>query len=252
MRVYLILLGKELRSFFLSPVAFVVLAFFMVISGFSFGQAISKLNFKPSEFNIVQWTFLSRWFYFYFFFPFPIITMRLFSEEQKLGTMESLLTAPVRTSQVLLSKYTAAVIFFLVLWIPNLIYLGILHWVSGGKVDMPMGSLYGSYLILFLTGLFHLAIGCLASALTKNQIVAAIVCFTIILLHFLLGGWLLTMAENRPIEVDNLISYVATDRHMNYFTKGLIDTRPMVYYVSLSALLLALTHQVLEYRRWKA
>jgi ABC-2 type transport system permease protein len=252
MRVFFILLGKELRSFFLSPVAWVVLAFFMVISGFAFGQGIARLSEKPSEYSIVQWTFLSRWFYFYFFFPFPIITMRLFAEEQKLGTLESLLTAPVRTVQVLLAKYAAAVVFFIVLWIPNLLYLGILHWVSGGKVEMPHGAVWGSYLILLLTGFFHLAIGCLASALTKNQIVAAIICFSLILLHFLLGGWLLTMAENRPVDVDSVVSYLSMDRHMNYFTKGALDTRPMVYYLSFSALLLAFTHQILEYRRWKA
>ena len=252
MRTFLILLGKELRAYFLSPVAYIILALFMVISGFSFSQAISILGEKPSEVSIVQWTFYGRWFYYYFFFIFPLITMRLFAEEQKLGTLESLLTAPVRTVHVLLAKYFSAVIFYIVLWIPNLLYLGILNWVADGRVEIPSGALAGSYLIVLLSGLFHIAIGCLASALTRNQIVAAIICFTIILLHFLLGMFLLLMANNYPVEMTDFVNYFATTQHMTYFTRGLIDTRTIVYYISFSVLLLTMTHQVLEYRRWKS
>lgn len=252
MRTFLILLGKELRSFFLSPVAYIVLALFMVISGFSFSQAITLLREKPSEMSIVQWTFYPRWFFFYFFFLFPLITMRLFAEEQKLGTLESLLTAPVRAVHVLLAKYFSAVIFYIVLWIPNLVYLVILNWVADGRVDIPLGALSGSYLIILLSGLFHIAIGCLASALTRNQIVAAIICFTLILLHFLLGMFLLLMADNYPVQMTDIVNYFATTQHMSYFTRGLIDTRAIVYYVSFSVLLLTITHQVLEYRRWKS
>ena len=252
MRTFFILLGKELRSFFLSPVAYIVLALFMVISGFSFSQAITLLQEKPSETSIVQWTFYPRWFFFYFFFLFPLITMRLFAEEQKTGTLESLLTAPVRAGQVLLAKYFSAVIFYIILWLPNLLYLGILHWVSDGRVVIPLGALGGCYLIILLSGLFHIAVGCLASALTRNQIVAAIICFTLILLHFLLGMFLLLMAENVPADMKDLVNYFATTQHMSYFTVGLIDTRAIVYYLSFSLLLLTITHQVLEYRRWKA
>ncbi len=252
MRTFLVLLGKELRSFFFSPVAYIVLALFMVISGFSFAQAISTLKEKPSEFSIVQWTFYPRWFFFYFFFLFPLITMRLFAEEQKLGTLESMLTAPVRTVHVLLAKFSCAVIFYVILWLPNLLYLGLLQWISGGRVEIPYGALGGSYLIIILTGLFHIAVGCLASALTRNQIVAAIICFTLILLHFLTGLFLLFFASKIPVDVNDILNYFSTTQHMDYFTKGLIDTRPMVYYLSFTVLLLALTHQVLEYRRWKS
>ncbi|MBP7950879.1 MAG: ABC transporter permease [Verrucomicrobiales bacterium] len=252
MRVFLILLGKELRAFFLSPVAYVVLALFMVISGFSFAQAISALRDMPSESSIVQWTFYPPWFWFYFFFAFPLITMRLFAEEQKLGTLESLLTAPVRTVQVLLAKYAAAMIFYVVLWLPNLLYLAILRWVSQGQVDIPAGSLWGSYAILLLVGLCYVAAGCLASALTRNQIVAAILCFTMILLHYLIGTFVMFISRDNPVGMADTVDYFVIVRHMNLFTKGLFDSRAVVYYTSLSVLLLAMTHQVLEYRRWKA
>ncbi len=253
MRTFFILLTKELRSFFLSPVAWVVLAMFMAISGLSFSWAVNHIQEKPTEQSIVQWTFVPPWFWLYYPFIFALITMRLFAEEQKQGTLESLLTAPVRVIQVLLSKYFSAVIFYTVLWVPVLLFFAILNWVLKGKVvEYPSGALVGCYLILFLTGLFHLALGLLASALTKNQIIAAILAFSLIIMHFLIGVFLQTLAKTNPEELRNLVDHVAIKNHIDSFAAGLLDTRPMVYYVSFTVLLLAVTHQVLEYRRWKA
>lgn len=252
MRTFLILLGKELRSFFLSPVAWVVLAMFMAISGLSFSWAVNHLREKPQDQSIVQWTFVPLWFWLYYPFLFPLITMRLFAEEQKLGTLESLLTAPVRVVQVLLAKYFSAVVFYVVLWAPVLLYFGVLRWVMRGNVEFPPGALAGCYLILLLTGLFHIALGILASALTKNQIIAAIIGFALIILHFLGGVFLQTLAKDYPNQFRPLVEHVSIKAHIDSFAAGLLDTRPMVYYVSFTILLLALTHQVLEYRRWKA
>jgi ABC-2 type transport system permease protein len=254
MRTFLILLGKELRSFFLSPVAWVVLAMFMAITGLSFSWAVDHLREKPQDQSIVKWTFVPNWFWLYYPILFPLITMRLFAEEQKLGTLESLLTAPVRTVQVLLAKYFAAVFFYLVLWLPVLVDFGVLHWVLKGQVEFPPGALQGCYLILLLTGLFHLALGLLASALTRNQIVAFMVGFGLIMLHFLGGVFLQTQALHSQLkaQLTPLVQHVAIRGHVDSFAMGLLDTRPMVYYVSFTVLILAVTHQVLEYRRWKS
>ena len=252
MRTFFILLIKELRSFFLSPVAWVVLALFMIITGQSFSLSIGLLREKPSDFSIVRWTFFPQWFWYYYFFLFPLITMRLFAEEQRMGTLESLLTAPVRTWQVLMAKYGSAVIFYCVLWLPALLYFGLLHWIMRGEVEIPLGALGGSYLILFATGLFHLALGCLASALTRNQIIAAILGYALILLHFLAGTFLMYLSQENPDRLRPILDQAVTMRHMDYFTLGLIDTRPLAYYFSGAVLILVITHQVLEYRRWKA
>ena len=251
MRTFLILLSKELRSFFLSPVAWVVLAMFMAISGLSFSWSINILREKPQDQSIVQWTFVPVWFWLYYPFLFPLITMRLFAEEQKLGTLESLLTAPVRTWQVMLGKYFSAVIFYLILWLPVLLYFAVLTWVLRGRVEIPRGALGGSYLILFVTGLFNLALGCLASALTRNQIIAAILGFAFIILHFLGGVFIMQQAQDHQ-EFRPVMDYVAIKGHIESFASGLIDTRPIVYYCSATLLILMLTHQVLEYRRWKS
>ncbi len=250
MRCFFILLKKELRGFFLSPVAYVVLALVMVLNGFSFRAALDVLQAKPTEGSIVTWTFYSRWFWLSYFFIFPLLTMRLFAEEKKLGTLETLLTAPVRAWEVVWSKYLASVIFYCLIWVPSLLNFWILQKISAGFVEVPAGPLRGCYSILFFMGLFNLAMGCFASSLTSNQIVAAVISFTMSLMHFLLGVFI-QVGQNVPAKFIDMVSYISTYDHIQTFTKGLLDTRPMIYYSSMALLFLALTHQVLEFRRWK-
>ncbi len=251
MRTALILLRREFSSFFLSPVAYIVIALVMVLNGFSFKAAMTVLESAPSEGSLITWTFNSRWFWLFYFFIFPLITMRLFAEERKLGTWEVLLTAPVRASQVILSKFGAAFLFYLILWIPGLANFYLFNAITGGAAELPGGELLGTYAIILLMGLFHIGIGCFASALATNQIVAAIICFTLCMVHFLIGMFAVYLGQGMSAEFGQFYFYFATVEHIRTFTAGLIDTRPVVYYLSFTALFLAFTHQVLEYRRWK-
>jgi ABC-2 type transport system permease protein len=251
MRTFRILLAKELRSFFLSPIAYVVLALVMLLNGVAFYASVRILQTAPSEGSLVTWTFNSIWFYLSYFAIFPLITMRLFSEEQKLGTIETLLTAPVRTTEMILSKYVATVIFYCVLWLPSLLNFYVFQWITRGMADIPVGQLIGSYTIVLTMGLFNIALGCFASSMTKNQIVAAILSFSMILLHFLLGAFMLYLSDQNNQQFTELTSYFASIQHIKSFASGLIDTRPIVYYLSFTALVLSLTHQVLDFRRWK-
>jgi len=252
MRTLLILFGKELRSIFLSPIAYVVIALVMLLTGFSFKAALTILERTSSEGSLVLWTYTSYWFWLSFFPIFPLVTMRLFAEERKMGTMETLLTAPVRTSQVLVSKYAAAVVFYIIIWLPSVLYFYLFVGITGDVDVVPRGELLGSLLILFLSGLFYLAMGCFASALTSNQIVAGVMSFTLCLMHFLVGMFSLNLARNIPPEVAEMVTFIAPHVHFQRFTTGLIDSRPIAYYLSLAAFFLFLTHQVLEYRRWKS
>lgn len=252
MRTFWVLLKKELRGFFVSPVAYIVLALIMVQNGFSFRAALSILeNGSGSAGSIVKWTFDSHWFWLSYFFVFPLITMRLFAEEKKLGTFETLFTAPVRAWQVVWSKYGAAVIFYCILWLPSLANFALVESLTGGAIDTPPGELRGSYLILLLMGLFNIAVGCFASSLTANQIVAAVISFTFSLMHYLLGIFILYVGRKVPEVFVDAVGYIATVEHIRTFTSGLIDTRPIIYYVSLALLFLGFTHQVVEFRRWK-
>lgn len=251
MRIFRVLLKKELRAFFVSPMAYIVLALVMLLNGFCLRAALSVLERGPSEGSLVTWTFHAMWFWLSYFFIFPLLTMRLFAEEKKMGTLETLFTAPVRTWQVVWSKYTAAVIMYCILWMPSGLNFALVDWITAGQVEMPSGALKGSYLILFTMGLFNLAIGCFASSLTSNQIIAAVISFTFSLLHFLTGLFISVIGRKVSESFVDIINYVASTEHIRIFTNGLIDTRPLVYYTSLALLFLALTHQVVESRRWK-
>lgn len=239
---------KELRSFFFSPIAWIVLGLVMVLNGFSFTAAITDLRAGDRAVTLATYTFTSLQFWLAYFFIFPVITMRLFAEEQKLGTIETLLTAPVSTLQVLLAKYFAALTFYCVLWIPSLINF-IIFKISSGDDSGAIGSLAGSYAIIFLIGVFNIAIGCLASALTKNQLVAAMACFTFCLLHFLAGYFLGQLQV--PDSFRGFVSHFSTVEHVQTFIDGLIDSRQFVYYISGAFLLLCISYHVLEFRKWK-
>ncbi|MFM8655985.1 MAG: ABC transporter permease [Chthoniobacterales bacterium] len=126
-------------------------------------------------------------FWFGFVLVFPLITMRLFSEEYKMGTIEPLMTAPVRDSQVVLAKYCGALFFYVVLWLPSLLYFLVFTWVTRLQAAGAAGAFIGAYAMLLLIGMFYLSVGCLASALTRNQIVAAVMSFSAITLLFFMG-----------------------------------------------------------------
>ena len=217
MRILTILFGKEMRAFFLSPVAYVVIALVMVLTGFSFKAALTILERTSSEGSLVIWTYSSYWFWLSFFPIFPLVTMRLFSEERKLGTLETLMTAPVRTWQVLAAKYGAALVFYAVIWLPSALYFFLFLGITGLDMVIPRGELIGSLLILFLSGALYLAVGCFASALTSNQIVAGVMAFTLCLMHFLLGVFSLNLANNLPTEIMEIVTYIAPHAH---FQKG--------------------------------
>lgn len=244
-----VLLKKELRSFFYSPIAWVVLAFVMLLNGFSFTAALEILRKADVDETLVGYTFSSTSFWLTYFFIFPVITMRLFSEEQKLGTIETLLTAPVNTIHLLIAKYLAALTFYCIIWLPSFLNF-VLFRISSTENATAIGSLTGSYAIIFLVGIFNIAVGCLASALTKNQLVAAMACFTFCMLHFLVGFILQDLPV--PEAWQGLLYYFSTVKHVEIFINGLIDSRQFVYYLSFTILLLTATYHVLEYRKWKA
>lgn len=251
MRIFWVMLKKELRAFFVSPVAYVVLALVMVLNGFAFRAALAILESAPSEGSIVTWTFHAMWFWLSYFFIFPLLTMRLFAEEKRMGTFETLFTAPVRAWQVVGAKFLAALFVYALLWAPSLLNFKLAQWVSAGQVEVPEGAMQGSYIILLSMGMFNLSMGVFASALTSNQIVAAILSFTMSLVHFLVGVFVMAVGRKLPDMIVDVINYFASVEHIRIFTAGLIDTRPIVYYASFTMLFLALTHQVVEFRRWK-
>ncbi len=250
MRTFYALLKREVRSYFYSPIAYVVLVFFLILSGADFYLQLSFMNGKPVGYSVQEAFFNSIFFWFAFVLIFPLITMRLFAEEFKLGTIEPLMTAPVGDWQVVLSKFFGALVFYIVLWIPTLLYFAVFQFVTKQPAASSVGAYLGSYLMLLLLGMFYISIGCFASVLTKNQIVAAVISFVVITLLFFLGLVSFVLLEISSA-TRQLLGYFSAIEQMGTLSRGEIDTRPMVLYTSMTIVMLILTHLAFQTRKWR-
>src|SRR3954470_449935 len=250
MRKFYTLLSREVRSYFYSPIAYVVLLFFLFVAGADFYFQLSFMYGKPVSYSVQEAFFNSVFFWFAFVLIFPLITMRLFAEEFKLGTIEPLMTAPVRDWQVVLAKFFGALVFYIILWLPTLLYFVFFQKITHQTAAAASGAYWGAYLMLLLLGMFYLSVGCLASVVTKNQIVAAVISFCVITLHFFSGliSFILLDISSTTRE---LLGYFSAIEHMGTFSRGIIDTRPIVLYVSMTVVMLALTYQVFQSRKWR-
>jgi ABC-2 type transport system permease protein len=250
MRKFYTLLMREVRGYFHSPIAYIVLVFFLLVSGVDFYFQISFMNQRPVSYSVQEAFFNSVFFWFAFVLIFPLITMRLFAEEFKLGTIEPLMTAPVRDWQVVLAKFFGALVFYIALCIPTLAYFWIFQTVAHQPAAHSAGAFCGPYLMLLLMGMFYLSIGCFASVVTKNQIVAAIISFSAITLLFFLG-----LVQFVLLDVSSgmreLLGYFSAIEHMGTYSRGIIDTRPIVLYLSMTIVMLTLTYQAFQSRKWR-
>ncbi len=228
---------KELKSYFSTPMAYVIGAMFLVLTGIFFVTDVTQPFAEASVRGFVSWTS------FFTLFLAPLLTMRLLAEEQKLGTLELLLTAPVRDWEVVMGKYIASLAILVVTMALTLYYVLLLY-VFG---DPDTGPVLTSYMGLILHGAAALAVGLLASSLSGNQIVAAVVGIAI-LLTFSFVDQVTTIITGIAVDVINGISMNA---HFTDFTRGIIDTAHVIYYVSLAAVFLFLTVRSLETRRWR-
>lgn len=251
MSTFLTLLSREIKSFFYSPIAYVVLFYFLLLSGFNFYFQISILNGYPTDVSIVEVFFMPALFWFPFILSFPLITMRVYSEEFRMGTLETLTTAPVTDWQVVFSKFCGVLFFYVILWAPSLLSFIGFKYLTGHDAAAAAGAYWGTYLLLFLMGMFYISIGCLASALTKDQINAATISFTTITLLLFLG-FLSDIVGITDPTLKQMNSYISAVEHMRDFSKGIIDSRPIIWYLSMTALITFLTLQVFQYRKWKA
>jgi ABC-2 type transport system permease protein len=250
MTKFFTLLGREIKSFFYSPIAYVVMCFFLFLTGFAFYIGIAILNRGPSDVTVVQAFFNTILFWIAYLLIFPLITMRTFSEEFKLGTIESLMTAPVSDWQVVITKWLGCLIFYIILWMPTAIYFFVFTWATKSEAAHAQGAYFGSYLLLLLMGMFYTSVGCFASVLTKNQIVAAIISLVMIL-FLLFAGLLQYVMLDVSGEMRDIFGYFSAIEHMETFSNGIIDTRPIVWYLTMTTLMLVLTYHVFQTRKWK-
>ena len=244
----LALTARELKAFWYSPVAYVVGALFLLLQGFVFWLLIAALNDPGTDpsFTIAQAFFGPTFFYsIAVLITVPFLTMRTFSEEKRTGTIEFLLTAPVRDSQVVLAKFLGAWLAYIALWSSTIVFFLFLR----AFAPFDWAPVVTGYLGTWLLGGVLIAIGVLASSLTRNQVIAAFLCFVVILLLFSVGvlDWFF-----RDPETGKLIHYLSLLDHLVDFSKGILDTRPLCYYLSLTAAALFLAGRVIGHPRWRS
>ena len=249
MRIFRILYFKELKSYFLNPFGWLILCFAAIMQGFALTATFKQFSDNAMSESLVFATFTSPIFGIYFLFLFPVLTMRLFSEENRSGTIEGLLTAPVRTWQVILSKFGAAYTTFLSLWIAAALHFYLFTVITDVPPPFSKGELLGAFLIIALMGMLFTTFGCLASALTSSQIIAGVVCTSILIFHVFLGFIPQFFGDQIPAAA--FFNFISSPIHLTDFTRGLIDSRTLVFYLSTSAFFLLLTYHLLAFRRWK-
>lgn len=248
----MILYKKEVKPYFFSPFGWIVIAVVMLFQGLSLSSVLETYEESPVRNNLMLDCVSMPIFWIYFLMIFPLITMRLFAEEEKSGTLETLMTAPVKSWQVVLAKYFSALTFYAVLWIPLYLHLRFFIWLSDTPSPASTSELLGLFSILFLIGCLFIAFGCLGSALTSNQIIAAIISFGILVFHVFLGFIPQIMGDSVAGAAGiEFLRYININEHISSFGQGLLDSRRFVYYLSASAFVLLLTHHIFDYRRWK-
>jgi ABC-2 type transport system permease protein len=249
------LVAKELRSYFVSPIVYVVGAVFLLIVGllayiyivFTGVQAIQLMQVQgQAQINLNDLVFRNLFssIRFVLLIVLPILTMRLFSEEKKLRTFEFLMTSPIGLNEIVAGKFVSVFVLFLGL----LGLTGLVPLTLALFSDFDWYPVLTGYLGLVLLGALFLSVGVLASALTENQIVAAFVSFGLLLFLWLLAGVGSLLGDTTAGQV---ISYVSFMEHYDHLVRGLVDTRDLVYFVSALILMLFLTHRVVDSTRWK-
>lgn len=229
---------RELYAYFSSPIAYVTIAAFLAVMGFLYWLIILY-----SQQAVMAYILGSPWLLFILILYAAVVTMRLLAEEQRSGTIELMLTAPVRDVELVLGKYLASLLLFLTMTVISLYQPYILARL--GNPDL--GAVASGYLGFFLMGAALLAVGTLTSTFTRNQVVAAILAIAIGVTL-----WLVEFAGVRASpSVSRFFSELALFTHYFDFQDGVIDTRHVVYYLSLTAASLFLATQVLEARRWR-
>ena len=238
MKKIILICSKELGTFLTSPMAYIVSAIFIGLSGASFTTYLAQSSYSDTSIR----GFLEAAQLLILLFS-ALLTMRLISEERKLGTWELLLTAPVREYEIVLGKFFSSLLVLSGMLILTL-YFPILLMIFG---DPDTGPILTSYLGLLLLGSASLAIGIFASSLTPNQIVAAVVAGGI-----LFGLWFLGMVGNLiPQPVGEILSYFSLSQHFPGFVRGVVDTRDVVYYLSVTAIFLFLSVRSIETEKWR-
>jgi ABC-2 type transport system permease protein len=250
MRAYFTLMRRELAGYFLSMGGYIILSGAMFLLGLSFVVMLVKLQQEPTPMPLTELFYITPFFWLILLLVTPAITMRLFALEKFSGTFETLMTTPVSDLQVVLAKFTAALFFYMVMWLPLLGCLAVVRHLSSEPSGLDPAVVASTFLGILLLGGLFVSMGCCASALTRSQVTAAMISLAFGASVFLLS----VLADRFPIRTGwtaELLAALTIFEQMHDFARGIVDTRPIVLFVSLTMFFLFLTLRVVESRRWK-
>jgi len=254
MRNIIAIAQKELKSYFASPIAYIVIGFFALMFGFFFYSLLlyfDRQSLQAGGFGggptvnvneqLIRPVFLNATVIFLFILP--LVTMRTYAEEKRSGTMELLLTAPLTDLQIILGKFLGAMALYAAMLAVTLIHIGLLF-AFGNPEWRPVAT---TYLGLLLMGGCFISVGLLISSLTKNQIVAGMATFGVFLMLWVIN-WI---ASFMGPTTQAVLNYLSITDHLDDFTKGILDTKHLVYYVSFISFGLFLTARSVDTERWR-
>jgi ABC-2 type transport system permease protein len=232
-----IIFKKELKSYFNSPMAYIFLVVFAIVTGYFFTNTFFLFNQSNMRalFNIIPLVYL---------FFIPAITMSLIAREKNIGTMEIISTLPIKDVEFVVGKFLSAL---------SLIALGLaftlIHFFTLVNVgtNIDYGAVFTGYLGLLMLGSVYASVGTFASSVTDNQVIAFIISVFIVLIFFLMDKMLYFM----PVSIAGLIQYISVDYHLSNISRGVIDSRNIIYFASLIGFFLFTTVRVLEIRKWR-
>ena len=228
---------KELKSYFDSPMAYIFLVLFAVLNGYFFTNTFFLIGQSDLRvmFNIVPVVYL---------FFVPAISMGLIARERNIGTIEVISTLPIADREFVLGKYLAAVTLIVV----GLLFTAV-HFITLAKVgtSIDYGAVITGYLGLILVGAFYAAVGTFASSLTENQVVSLIIAISIIIVFYIMDKLLIFI----PVSLSGIIQYISVDYHLSNISRGVIDSRNLVYFAGMIWLFLVMTIRVIGIRKWR-
>ena len=250
MRVFLTLLRRELAAFFLAITGYVIIGSVTLLNSLSFVVLLTNLGNDPFKVPVTEMFYSTFFFWLVVLLGAPVITMRLFAHEKATGTFETLMTTPVSELQVVAAKFAAAVVFYLVTWLPMIACLFVVRHFTNQPGALDAGTVAGMYLGILLVGGLFLSLGCFASAISRTQMGAAMVSFVFGISLFALAY----LAQRTSVAAQwqsQVLSYFGLFNHMDDFARGVVDTRTVTFYVSATFFFLFLTLRAVESRRWK-
>ncbi len=234
---------RELRAYFFSPLAYVVLFFFLMVNAFIFIYLVGELN-NPASGGGAPFVYYFTASWLTLLLIAPVLTMRLVSEELRSGSIEVLMTAPVTEGQVIAGKFLASFTFYAFLWLPTLAYA--LTISAFEKVDW--GPVLAGYVGVLLIGALFLSIGTFASAMTRSQLLAAMTTTALLFILFLVGVFDRLASSDAAKKA---IGYVNVWSHIDEFASGIVDSRRLVFYLSGTVFFLFLASRALEDKKWR-